>query len=219
MIGIYKITSPNNRVYIGQSIDIYRRFNDYRKINSIKKQPKLYNSLIKYGIDNHIFEIIEECAIELLNERERYFQDFYDVISENGLNSLLTKTNDKSGKLSEVHKKNISIGNIGKKRNNNHLKKENFIRSEEMRIKMSNSAKNKKITLEHKNKTIYKLKNMPKESRLKSALTQSYPIIDINTGVFYNNARDLCDIYGFSRSTILYKMRNNLKNNTQFKYA
>lgn len=33
IIGVYKITSPNNRVYIGSSNDIKRRFKEYEKSN------------------------------------------------------------------------------------------------------------------------------------------------------------------------------------------
>lgn len=58
--GIYKIISPSNKIYIGQSIDIKRRFRQYREPNRNKKHPKLNNSFLKYGIDNHTFEIIEE---------------------------------------------------------------------------------------------------------------------------------------------------------------
>lgn len=44
MIGIYKITSPSGKVYIGQSVNIERRFLDYKK--SLKNtQIKLYNSI------------------------------------------------------------------------------------------------------------------------------------------------------------------------------
>lgn len=84
MIGIYKITNPNGKNYIGQSINIEKRFNQYKKL-TCKNQVILYRSLLKYGVENHIFEVIEECNIEILNERERYWQDFYNVI-EKGLN-------------------------------------------------------------------------------------------------------------------------------------
>ena len=94
MIGIYKITSPTNKIYIGQSIDIEKRFLTY-KLLRCKTQPALYLSFIKHNVENHIFEILEQCSIELLNERERYYQDFYNVLSL-GLNCKLTNTNDKN---------------------------------------------------------------------------------------------------------------------------
>lgn len=71
MIGIYKITSPTNKVYIGQSLNINKRKKEYMRL-SIKDQPKIFNSLKKYGWEAHKFEILEECTLEQLNEQEIY---------------------------------------------------------------------------------------------------------------------------------------------------
>jgi group I intron endonuclease len=76
MIGIYKITSPSNKIYIGQSIDIERRKKSYALLNC-NQQPKVYNSLVKYGWENHQHEIIEECSLDKLNERELYWKEYY----------------------------------------------------------------------------------------------------------------------------------------------
>lgn len=57
MIGIYKITNPNGKIYIGQSTNIDKRFYRYKRLEC-KGQIKLYNSLKKYGWDAHIIEII-----------------------------------------------------------------------------------------------------------------------------------------------------------------
>jgi group I intron endonuclease len=102
MIGIYKITNPNEKIYIGQSIDIKRRFRNYKRLSDCKKQTALYNSFMKYGVENHKFEILTECTIEELNNLERYYQDLYDVTnSKIGLNCVLTKSDEKSGKISK----------------------------------------------------------------------------------------------------------------------
>ena len=69
MVGIYKITNPKGKVYIGYSKDIENRFKYYKRLNC-KGQRKLYNSLKKYGPDNHIFEIVEECNLVDLNLKE-----------------------------------------------------------------------------------------------------------------------------------------------------
>jgi len=99
MIGIYKITNPKGKIYIGQAIDIKRRENEYRGLHC-KGQIKLYRSLVKYGFSEHIFKVIEECRVEELNIRERHWQDFYNVLEE-GLNLKLTHTNTKTGKQSK----------------------------------------------------------------------------------------------------------------------
>ena len=116
MIGIYKIISPNKNIYIGQSINIEKRFSDYKKLNNCKKQTALYRSFLKYGVQKHIFEIICECKISELNHKERYYQDLYSAIGKNGLNCRLTASNDRSGKLSEETKQKLSNSKKGKKK-------------------------------------------------------------------------------------------------------
>ena len=114
--GIYKITSPSGKIYIGQSIDIDRRFYQYRKL-ACKKQPVLYNSFIKYGIETHIFEIVEECEKSLLNERELYFIKFYDSY-KNGMNCSLggefspSKLPEVRFKQSETRKRKFAEGTL-----------------------------------------------------------------------------------------------------------
>jgi len=54
LIGIYKITSPSKKVYIGQSWNIKERF---RKYNYKSNQQLLMRSFSKYGLENHVFEI------------------------------------------------------------------------------------------------------------------------------------------------------------------
>jgi len=100
MVGIYKITNPKGKIYIGQSINIEKRWEREYYTLQCKDQPKIYNSLKKYGPENHIFEIIEKCLLDQLNERERYWQDYYNVLEE-GLNLKLTNTEDRNGKHSD----------------------------------------------------------------------------------------------------------------------
>lgn len=119
--GIYKITSPSGKVYIGQSIDIQKRFKNYKSLQNCKVQIRLFNSFLKYGTDVHIFEIIEQCNIEFLNIRERFWQDHYDCISKNGLNCVLTQTKDCKKVTSDETKismSHASIKRVKEKRNN-----------------------------------------------------------------------------------------------------
>ena len=109
--GIYKITNPKGKIYIGQSRNIKKRYNDYKSIGAIR-QTRLHNSFLKYSFNNHIFEIKEYCNFELLNIRERYWQDYYNVIGKNGLNCNLTNTNEKPLVWSENSKKLCSNSRI-----------------------------------------------------------------------------------------------------------
>lgn len=114
IIGVYKITSPSNKIYIGQSRDVKRRKNAYKRHKAYKGQPRLGRSIEKYGWENHKFEIIEECLLEELNIKERYWQDLYEVIGEHGLNCILTKTAHKPAKISPSTRKKMSDRMKGK---------------------------------------------------------------------------------------------------------
>lgn len=74
---IYKITNKiNNKVYIGQSKDVHRRFLEH--INGKKNGTSvIHNAIEKYGVENFEIETIEK-DIENYNEREKYWIDYYN---------------------------------------------------------------------------------------------------------------------------------------------
>lgn len=92
--GIYKITSPSGKIYIGQSINIKNRWLSYRS-NPNNRQKRLERSLKKYGAENHQFDIIEYCTPDELNCSERFWQDEFDAIGKNGLNCVLVECGEK----------------------------------------------------------------------------------------------------------------------------
>ena len=114
MIGIYKITNlKNNKVYIGQSVDIERRWSSYYCLGvKVKGQPKLYRSLNKYGLDKHKFEIVTTCEKEELNKLERYYQELYNSV-ENGLNCVYQSEDGGCFVHTEETKRKISEANKG----------------------------------------------------------------------------------------------------------
>lgn len=89
---IYKITNIlNNKIYIGQTVKTVEKRFQQHKNNSNKEyfsQIVLYKAFNKYGIENFICEEIEEVSNELLDEREKYWIEFYDSYF-NGYNSTL----------------------------------------------------------------------------------------------------------------------------------
>lgn len=54
---VYKITSPSGKIYIGITSNIIKRFCFYKN-HSCENQTIIYNSIVKYGWDNHIKEIL-----------------------------------------------------------------------------------------------------------------------------------------------------------------
>lgn len=107
--GIYKITSPTNKVYIGQSLNIEKRFKQYQKLNC-KGQTKLYNSFLKHKIKNHTFEIIEYTQ-DLDNKEQLYKQQYIDKIGWE--NCLFLMVNDgKGGNKSLSTKQKMSLNSV-----------------------------------------------------------------------------------------------------------
>jgi group I intron endonuclease len=133
--GIYKITSPSGKIYIGEAINLHLRCSYYLTPNRIKKQRAIYNSLIKHGVENHKIEVLELCDESILLERERYYQEIFNSV-EGGLNCFYSSTKDKKKKHSEETKKLMSEKAQGVK---NHFYGKKH--TQETLIKISNSSK------------------------------------------------------------------------------
>ena len=95
MKGIYKITNPGGKSYIGLSREIEVRWNSYKNMQFQSINNKFRESLEEYGYENHTFEILEEVKLvkdtygkntALLRKRERYWIKKLDTFN-NGLNS------------------------------------------------------------------------------------------------------------------------------------
>ena len=196
-IGIYKITSPSDKIYIGQSINIDSRFNCYKNLNC-KDQPKIYNSLKKYGPENHIFEIIEECPISYLNELEFWWKIYYNSV-EDGLNCELYDNG--VGPRSEEVKKKIGKAHKGNKYNLGKLRSEKtkqlqskIAKSQEWRKTIGYKTKGKpKHTSEYKQKMFKKIKNN-------------------NTGKIYNSCTEACKDLGIPPALISHSLKKKYKN-------
>lgn len=89
-IGIYKITNIiTDQCYIGQSLNIYKRWCDHCKAGLGIDTPvgnKLYQSIQKTGLQNFTFELLCQCPKEELDQKEKYFIELYqsDLYGFNG---------------------------------------------------------------------------------------------------------------------------------------
>ena len=76
MIGIYKITKiENGKSYIGQSNDIERRFNEH----IAKDDIPIDIAISKYGSKAFTFEVLEECPIEDLDTKEKFWIEYFQA--------------------------------------------------------------------------------------------------------------------------------------------
>lgn len=84
-MGIYKITNIKNQLcYVGQAVNVYKRWNDHLKAALGIDTPqgnKLYQAMAADGIDNFTFELLETCEKEQLNDKEQYYIDLYNSVA------------------------------------------------------------------------------------------------------------------------------------------
>jgi group I intron endonuclease len=108
---IYKITNDiNDKVYVGKTLlSIEKRFKEHKQDcqkTRYEKRP-LYNAMNKYGVEHFQISLIEECPIEILSEREKYWIKELNTY-HNGYNATLggdgtqyIDTNDFIGNIAE----------------------------------------------------------------------------------------------------------------------
>lgn len=107
--GIYLITNIiNNKKYIGQSVDINKRFREhiYSSLNANAKDANspLHQAIRKYGKENFCLTILEECNREDLNEKECFWIQYHDSYHK-GYNATLGGDSDSryNGKEVELY--------------------------------------------------------------------------------------------------------------------
>lgn len=87
--GVYKIVNKiNGKFYIGSSNNIKHRWNNHIKqlTEGTHKNLHLQRAWDLYGKDNFIFEIIEECPLEIQFEREQHYLDVLNPFDDRGYN-------------------------------------------------------------------------------------------------------------------------------------
>ena len=135
-IGIYKITNKvNGKSYIGQSVNIERRWTNHTSVSKNENNKKymypLSQAFRKYGMNNFSFEILEICEENDLTTRETYYYNKYNpeycltAPDENFFQNEETRrkiSNSLKGRVpSEACQKAAKIANTGS--NNSQSKK------------------------------------------------------------------------------------------------
>ena len=147
MVGIYKITNPEGKSYIGLSREIETRWNSYKNMQ-FQSNTLLKESFKKYGYLNHTFEVIEEVILSedtygkntaVLRKRERYwiskFNTYYDGLNQNGGGSGCgSHTEQSKQKISESLKGKPKPSDFG-------VKRKKWQHTEEFKEKVKNSPR------------------------------------------------------------------------------
>ena len=233
---IYKITSPSKKVYIGSTLDLKDRFYRYKTLR-VKNQTKIYNSLKKYGFENHKIDVLFKCNECCRNVYENFFGMKYNVLGENGLNLKLPKLFDdvystsketrikisKAHKGKTISKKNKELTSLRSKKwhkENDHpmLGKKPWNYKKEFLKGSKNPMYGKKFTKEHRNKISKSLKEIDNTgiNHFRSRL-----VMDVNNGVFYESIKEASDYCSYAYSTLkaMLNENSNLKNKTSLVYV
>ena len=199
--GIYKITSPSGRVYIGEASNLKIRCSYYLNPNRIKGQRAIYNSLVKYSPENHKLEIVELCNYDILLERERYYQEIYDSV-ENGLNCFLTSTESKKMVWSKETITKMSKNQMGEK--NSFFGKKHTKESLKKISESQMGEKNHNYGVKHSDE----YKRIQSISNSKKLLK----VIDTETGqiMFFNNSKECANVLD-SKPSNIRMCKNNYK--------
>lgn len=221
MIGIYKITSPTDKIYIGQSWNIVKRWKQHKKGS---QNLRVRRSITKHGVDAHLFEVAHELPIDvspdILNTYEQFYMDQYRQcgfellnLKEAGKTGRMTDDVKRqmsiSGKgkvLSEITRRRISEARIGIKFSDSHLAKMRIVRigtkhTEEAKRKISEGNKGKK-------------KKWPESA----VQWKSKKVLDTKTGIVYPTITKAAFQIGMKGSTLEAMLRGQSRNKTNYIY-
>lgn len=232
--GIYKITSPSKKVYIGQSINILRRLKEYKYVRC-KEQIYLYRSILKHGWSAHKFEILHHCDKEELNRLEKYYVDLFNSYnSKYGMN--LRDGGGSHGKMSIESKAKMARMRIGRKHSEESKKRmseshKKIVKSKEWCDNISKGKQNissetkKRIGEASRGRKTFLGKKHSAATKLKISISNTgrispcrVPIIDTATGIIYSCKREAATAIGMKERTLKAMLLGQHPNKTTMQY-
>lgn len=143
-IGIYTVTSPTGKIYVGQSINLHNRKSYYRRLKC-KQQVKLYNSIKKHGWDQHRFDVVislkENTPQFTMNQLEQVVMNYY---RSQGVELINLREAGHYGKMSEETKNKMSATKKGKVFSEAHLANLRKTREKNLSLRPIKPPKEKK---------------------------------------------------------------------------
>lgn len=221
---IYKITSPNNKIYIGQTLN-FRNRKYYYNSGNFKQQVKLYNNVNFYNwIPGDTFELIEECFCgynkSFLNERERYWIIYYDSF-KNGLNCNEGGHGNIGHKHSEDSKLKMKNAKLGIK----HSKERNNKKSEYTKGRIHSDVSKKKMSDIKKQNMTDDIKDKIREGLIgnKNGIGNkgaARKVLCLNNNIIYDSIKSAADDLTLHATLIgnVCKGKNKQTGGYKFKY-
>ncbi len=185
--GIYCIENKTNGlVYIGQSSDISKRWTQHKSDLRAGRHDNehLQRAWEKYGENNFLFSVVEECPVEMLDVEEIMWIEYFDAYKQ-GYNMTLGGESTRG----------LPAWNKGKPR------------SERVRKILSESAKKRTGS-----KNAFFGKKHSDKTKSKLSDCRSQPVVEVESGTIYYSAKFADMMFG-GRSSNVSKVLNhdNLK--------
>lgn len=210
----------NDYFYYGQASNLVQRFNTHKE--SMRKgrhrNPKIQSIYNKYGLP--LFEVLEKCELECLDEKEQYYIDLY-FGQDNCCNLLPLATSTRGRKHSpETIEKNrqSKIGLMVGEKNPFFGRKH----SDKTKRLISQSKKGKKFPKIAEAKRGIKASEATRklfsEIRKYDGSWKAKKVINTETGEIYSCAQEVVDKFNLIGSTFRSRLNGTLKNTTTFIY-
>lgn len=208
---IYKLTSPSNKIYIGQTQKLYKRFKSYR----LKKtNPYLKKAIEKHGAENIKVEILEkDIPLDMLDDREQFYLDLLQPFDNNGYNICKFAGTTRGRKRPKEEMQGIT--DFCKKRTGVLHPLYGTKLSQETKDKISNAKKGKITSEETKLKLSKAL-----SGKFNKCVKQICPITNNIINV-YDSIKDACETTGASRNKLSCVLNNRMgkdKNGKPYRY-
>lgn len=176
--GIYMIQNKvNNKMYIGQAVDIEDRWGEHRRglRGGYHHNKHLQNSWKRDGEENFEFTVLLECEESNLNMYEEYY--IFELMTYDPRVGYNKDYGGKSGRPTEETKRKLSEARKGEK---HHMYGKQL--SEEAKRKMSESHKGRQFSEETRRKLseAKKGKHRSEETKRKISENQSKPVVQID---------------------------------------
>jgi group I intron endonuclease len=219
---IYKLTFPNNKIYIGQSINYSARMLKH-KSDAYKEAGKnyniyLYKAIRKYGWDNVSKEILEEVDVSRLDDLELYYQEkFHSFEKEAGYN--LVRGGQVFRELSDSARNKIRERMLGNKFALGSKSRLGQKATSEMKLRMSAAQKGNKNGIGNKSRSG---KKHSEDTKRKMSEAQKIKVgkYDLNDNliIIYDSAIDAQLQDGFSAPSISRCALGNRKTYAGYKW-
>lgn len=192
---IYKLTTPDDKIYIGKTQNIVKRYYKYKKC---VEHGLMYIEVQKWGWDNINKEILYEGEYNemLFSDLEKHYIRLFNTFeSNNGLNS-------QSGGKSGFKTSKVSTTKMSKTRTGTKI-------AEETKIKMSKIRTGKR----------WKVKDPSRMGGKKGVGISGTLVLDTETGIYYKSIAEASKCLGIKRTTLNSKLLGVNPNNTSIKYV